>query len=115
MNSKPMIINTDDNEYEALKACQDKYEKDNDTHSDLLSFPIECIVTMWCEGGRPWMHGVIKEVIYSYCRGRAYIIRMIEMGKLIMWNTRHICSTPLTKEQLSLGTDKEKNYMIRVI
>ena len=35
MNMEPININNDDTQYEALKACQDKYVKHSDTHKDV--------------------------------------------------------------------------------
>ena len=73
MNREPININTDDVKYEALKACQDKFVKNNDTQR-LTSFPIGYILTMLHEDGRLRMHGVIKEANSSGHRGRSYII-----------------------------------------
>ena len=39
MNREPININNDDAYYETLKACQNKYFKNNDTHKDTLPFP----------------------------------------------------------------------------
>ena len=39
MNRKSINIKNDDAQYEALKAYQDKYVKDNDTCTDSLLFP----------------------------------------------------------------------------
>ena len=44
-------------------------------------------------------HSVIEEANNSDHNGRSYIVRVIKMGRLIMWNTRHICSIPITTEQ----------------
>ena len=46
MNREPININADDEHYEALKSCQDKYLKGNDTHKNLLSFPIRSTVAV---------------------------------------------------------------------
>ena len=40
MNREIITINANDENYEALKAHQDKYLKGNDTHKDPLSLPI---------------------------------------------------------------------------
>ena len=76
MNREPININNDDAKYEALKAHQDKYVKNSDTHKDLLSFPIMSTVATHCEDGGPWMHGLIKEANSSGHKGRCYIIRV---------------------------------------
>ena len=76
--------------------------RDNDTHKDSLFFPIGPAITIQHEDGGPWMHGVIKEAINSDHNGRFFIIRVTKTGRLIMQNTRHICSTPITTEQYLL-------------
>ena len=53
MNKDPMIINNDEHQYEALKAHQDKYIKENDTSKDSLSFPVASTVAMQHEDGGP--------------------------------------------------------------
>ena len=62
-------------------------------------FPIGSTVAVQCEDGGPWLHCVIKEANNSGHSGRSFIIRVAKMGRLIMWNTRHICSTSITTEQ----------------
>ena len=60
INREPININSKDAQYEALKAHQSKYIKENDTHKDSLSFPIGSTVTIQHEDGGPQMHRVIK-------------------------------------------------------
>ena len=72
MNRELININNDDAQYEALKACQDKYVKDSDTHKDSLSFPAMYTVALQCEDWGPWMHGVIKEANNNDHKGRSY-------------------------------------------
>ena len=77
MNRKHMNINNDDAQYEALKAYQDKYIKDNYIHKDSLSFHIGFTAAMQHEDGEPWIHRVIEEANNSDHGGRSYIIRVI--------------------------------------
>ena len=84
MKRKPININNNDVQYEALKACQDKYVKDNSIHKNLLSFPIGSKVAVQCEDGGPWMYGVTEEANNSNHSGRSYIIRVMKMLRLIM-------------------------------
>ena len=72
MNREPININNDYVQYEALKACQDKYAKNNDTQES-LSFPTGFTATMQYEDGGPWG---IKEANSSDHKGRSYIIRL---------------------------------------
>ena len=51
MNREPININNDGVYYEALKAHQNKYIKENDTCKDSLSFPIGPTVAIQCEDG----------------------------------------------------------------
>ena len=51
------------------------------------------------EDGGPWTHGILKEAKSKDHRGGSFIIRVTIMGRLLTWNTRHICSTPITTEQ----------------
>ena len=53
MNRKPININNNESQYESLNVHQDKYVKANDTHNNLLSFPIASTVAMQCEDGGP--------------------------------------------------------------
>ena len=79
-------INNDDNQYKVLKVNQDKYLKNNDTHKNSLSFPMESVQ---CEDGGLWRHVVIKEANSSDYGGRYFIIRVMKTGRLIMQNMRH--------------------------
>ena len=54
------IINNDDAQYKAIRAYQNRYMREKDTHRDLLAFPVGSTVTMHHEDGVPWMHGFIK-------------------------------------------------------
>ena len=86
-------------QYEALKACQDKYVKDSDTLKDLLSFPVGSTVSMQYGDGGPWTCGIIEEANNNYHNGKCYVVTLTKTGRLIMQNTRHICNTPITTEQ----------------
>ena len=55
--------------------------------------------------------GVIEAANNSDHRGRSNIIRVINMGRLIMWNTKHMWY-PNNHSKMSPGTDKERNQMI---
>ena len=81
------------------KACHDKYVNDNNTFKDSVSFPLVSTVAVQHEDGGPWMHAVIEEANKSDHCGRSYIIRVMKTGRLVMWNTTHICNTPITMEQ----------------
>ena len=96
MNKDPIDISNNDAQYEALKAYQNKYVKNNDNHKDSLSFPAGSIVTVQHEDGRPWTHKVTNEVNSSNQKGRYYIIRVMNIWRLQVQNMRHICSTPVT-------------------
>ena len=65
----------------------------------LLSFLVGSTVAMQCEDSEPWTHQVIKEANNSDHSRRSYRTRVTNTGRLLMWNTRHICSTPITREQ----------------
>ena len=49
MNRAPTNVNKNNAQYEALKAHQNKYVKNNDTHTDTLSFPIQYTATLQYE------------------------------------------------------------------
>ena len=51
MNREPINISNNDVQYQALKARQDKYIKNNDTCKDSLYFPIGSTVAMQDEDG----------------------------------------------------------------
>ena len=71
----------------------------NNNSQRLTSFPLGCTVVIQCEDGGPWTHRVIKEANKSDYNGRSYIIKVLKMGRLIIWNIRHIYSTPIWTEQ----------------
>ena len=98
MNRKPININNDDAQYEALKAHQDEYIKDNDTHKDSLSFPIWSTVAVQHEDGGPWVHRVIEKANNTNHNGRSNIAKVIKTGMLILQNTGHIHTTLITTE-----------------
>ena len=79
-------------------SSHDKYIKDNDTGKDSL-FPEGSTVVMRHEDGGPWTIGIITAANNSDQTERSYIIRVTKMGRLMTWNTRHTCSTPITTEQ----------------
>ena len=54
-----------------------------------------------------WSHGVIKEANNSNHGGISYIIGVMKMGRLIMWNTRQIHNTPITTKQYLRGQIKK--------
>ena len=60
MNREHININNNDAKCGALKTCQDKYVKDNDSCNGSLSFPIGSMVGMQDEDVGTWTHGVIK-------------------------------------------------------
>ena len=61
MNRELININNYDAQYEAFKALQVKYVKENDTLKDSFSFPMGSTIAMHCKDGGPWMHGGIKK------------------------------------------------------
>ena len=103
------LININNNEvqYEALKGHHNKYIKNNDIHKDSFSFPVRSTLPVQDDDGRPWIHKVIKEVSNSDHTGRTYIVRVIKMGRLIMWKRRHIWSTPEVKRVPQEQIEKE--------
>ena len=66
--------------------------------TDSFSFPIGSTIAIQHEDGGPWMYEIIEKANNSGHSGRSYKIRVIKTGRLIMQNTRHICSTPVTTE-----------------
>ena len=66
------------------------------------------------------MHEVIEEANSSYHRGRFYIIRVMKMGRLITWNMKHKCSTPVTRqqypcEQIKEGTGQLEDFFAQAV
>ena len=74
MYKEPIKINNDYARYEALKAHQNKYVKNNETCKDPSVFSIGSTVAVQCKDGGPWMHKVIEEVNGSDHRGQSYVI-----------------------------------------
>ena len=91
MNNKHMNINSDDTQYEVLKAYQDKYGKDSDTCKDSLYFSLGSTVTVQQEDGRTWKQRSIKEANKSDQYGRSYVGRVMKMGRLITLLCRAVC------------------------
>ena len=88
INRDPININVVDVNYEALKAWQDKYLKDNDTHKDSLSFHIESIVTVLWEDDGPWMHGATVETNSTYHNGYSLLVPLVLLESpvlLLLW------------------------------
>ena len=52
-NREPININNNNAYHETLKACQDKYVKNNDTSKDSLSFPTGSTIAMHCKDVGP--------------------------------------------------------------
>ena len=98
MNTEPINFNANNDHYEALKTCQDKYTKDSDTHKDSFPFPIGSTVPVQHEDDGPWTHGIVKETNGTYHQEQSYIILVMKTGRLIMSNMVHIHSTPVTTE-----------------
>ena len=80
-----MNINIGDAEYEAFKAHQNKYIKDNDTyknslHKNSLPFPMRSTVGMQHEERAPWTYGFIDAANNSDHRGGSYIMIVMKMA-----------------------------------
>ena len=56
--SDPFNIKNDDMHYEAIAACQRKYDKDKDTQKDNFVFIAGATVAVQWENGGLWAHGV---------------------------------------------------------
>ena len=87
----PELINltVDDEQYKALKTCQDKYIKSNDYHKGPFPFPIGSTVTVQYKDDGPWTHNVVEEANGTVHHGW-YIIKVMKTGRLIMHKMRHM-------------------------
>ena len=52
-------VNNDEEYYKVLKARQNAYIKNNDTHKESTFFSTGSSVPVWREDGSPWMHGMM--------------------------------------------------------
>ena len=96
---EPININADDEDYEALKAHQDKYLKGSDIQNDSLSFPIGSTVVIQGEDGGPWIYCIIVETNNIDHNGQSYIIIVTKVGRLITNNMKHTSRTFLMMKQ----------------
>ena len=50
------------------------------------------------EDGDSWMHGMIIEGNSEDHQGWSYQVLVMKMGRVIIWNTKHIRHIPVTVE-----------------
>ena len=71
-------------------------------------FIVAAIVSVQWEDGGLWTHGVIVKPNNDYHRVCPYTIQVMKTGRLIMWNSKHICSTSITADEyLPTRTNQE--------
>ena len=83
MLRKPRNVNNNDAKYEASKAHQNKYVKNNDTHKDPSVFSAGFMVAVQWKDRVLWMHVVVEEAKVCDHSGQSYIIWVMRTGKLI--------------------------------
>ena len=87
----------------------------SDTYRDSLSFLLGATVAMQQQDGGKWIHGVIVEVNSTDHNGWSYIVRVMKMGRIITYNTRHICKTLLSVKQYLWEQIKKWTGHLKVI
>ena len=87
---EPINYNADSKNYEALKLWPDNFLKDNDTHRDSNSFPIQSTVAMQRDDDGPWKHGMIAKSNSAAHSHQLYKVRAMKIDRLITCNKRHI-------------------------
>ena len=84
INRKPLNIKADNEYYEFLKTCQDKYIEDSNTCRALFSFHIESTVAVHHADGGPWTCGVVEETKGTDHQMWFYLNRVMKTSGLIM-------------------------------
>ena len=98
MNRGPINRNNNGMHYVAFKPNKESMMKTNKLKKKPSVFITGATVIVQQEDLGPWTHGVIVKPNNCDHRGCTYIIWVMNTGRNIMQNLKHICGTTITSE-----------------
>ena len=112
MNRDPINVNNDNLYCEALETCLRKNDAVKDTQKDPPIFITGATVAVQWDDGGLWTYGVIVKPNNDDHRERwSYTTWVTMTDRLIMWNSKHICSINVTWGILCEQTKKSSEQL----